>query len=50
MRTTSVFVVLPLSAFRGGERAVAFRISDGGRWSETFPYRLVGPERTGGGR
>ena len=50
MKTTSVFVVLPASAFRGGERAVAFRIADGTRWSESFPYRLVGPAGTGGGR
>jgi polyferredoxin len=50
MKTTSVFVVLPASGFRDGERAVAFRISDGARWSESFPYRLVGPEGAGGER
>ena len=50
MKTTSVFVVLPASGFRGGERAVRFRISDGARWSESFPYRLVGPQGTGGDR
>jgi cytochrome c oxidase accessory protein FixG len=50
MRTTSVFVVLPASGFRGGERAVRFRISDADRWSESFPYRLVGPEDPEGRR
>jgi hypothetical protein len=46
MKTTSVFVVLPAAGFRDGERAVTLRISDGA-WSETFPYRLVGPEERG---
>jgi hypothetical protein len=50
MRTTSVFVVLPPSSFRAGERAVRIRISDGERWSESFPYRLVGPQRAERGR
>ena len=43
MSTTSVFVVLPASGFRGGERTVRFRITDGDRWSEAFRYRLAGP-------
>jgi cytochrome c oxidase accessory protein FixG len=48
MQTTTVFVVEPRSAFHGGERAVRFTISDGARWSETFPHRLLGPEGDGG--
>ncbi len=47
MGTTSVFVVSPATAFRKGERTVRFRIADGERWSEGFPYRLAGPEGEG---
>jgi cytochrome c oxidase accessory protein FixG len=49
MATQSVFVSLPPGAFRAGERAVRFRISDERGWSETLPYRLVGPEPGEGG-
>ncbi len=48
-RTTSVFVVLPRGEFQDGERPVRFRLSDGTRWSGSFPYRLVGPEPGEGG-
>jgi polyferredoxin len=50
MTTTSVFVTLPREAFREGERGARFRISDARGWSESFRYRLVGPEAGGGTR
>jgi cytochrome c oxidase accessory protein FixG len=43
-RTTSVFVVLPRDRFEHGEVAASVVLSDGGRFSATLPYRLLGPE------
>lgn len=43
MGMTSVFVLLPRTAFEGGERTITFRIADGARWSGRFRYRLAGP-------
>jgi len=43
-RTTSVFVVLPRDRFEHGERAATVVLSDGGRFTTTLPYRLLGPE------
>ncbi len=42
----ALFVMLPRSAFHGGERAITVRVSDGQRFTEDVPYRLVGPEGT----
>jgi cytochrome c oxidase accessory protein FixG len=43
-RTTSVFVVLPRSAFHEGEHEAGITVSDGAEYTETTPYRLIGPE------
>jgi len=43
-RTTSVFVVLPRNQFEHGERAATVVLSDGGRFTASLPYRLLGPE------
>jgi cytochrome c oxidase accessory protein FixG len=42
--TATVFVTAPRSAFRGGERAVRFRVGDGAGFVSSVPYRLLGPE------
>ena len=42
--TATVFVEAPARAFADGHLAVRFRIGDGADWSETVPYRLLGPE------
>lgn len=44
-RSTSVFVMLPPSAFVKGEKAVTFKITDGNGFDMEHPYRLVGPEK-----
>jgi cytochrome c oxidase accessory protein FixG len=44
--TTSIFVLLPSSAFVRGERPVTVRVRDGRADVGAFPFRLVGPERT----
>jgi len=41
--TTTVFVVLPEERFAGGERRVAFRLSDGAGFERDYPWRLIGP-------
>jgi len=43
--STSVFVLLPATAFEEGERRVRFRVSDGRSFAGEFPWRLRGPER-----
>jgi cytochrome c oxidase accessory protein FixG len=43
--TTSLFILLPRSAFEHGERTVTFRVSDGARFHDELGYRLLGPER-----
>ena len=45
-RATSVFVMAPKSAFRGGARAVHFRITDARGYHAELPYQLLGPEGT----
>ncbi|HEY9227935.1 MAG TPA: cytochrome c oxidase accessory protein CcoG [Gemmatimonadaceae bacterium] len=40
-----VFVLLPPSAFRDGERHIVVRVTDGGAYREQIRFRLVGPER-----
>jgi len=42
-RTTSVFVLLPASAFVSGERWVNITLSDDRGYLETLRYRLLGP-------
>jgi hypothetical protein len=41
--TTSVFVVQGRERFADGERRVRFRLNDGDRYVEEFPWRLLGP-------
>jgi hypothetical protein len=43
--TTSVFVIQPPTRFENGERRVRFRISDDGKFSREFNWRLPGPNR-----
>lgn len=50
METTSLFVLLPSTAFHEGERAVRFRVTDGAGFAADIPYRLLGPEHAGDGR
>jgi cytochrome c oxidase accessory protein FixG len=45
MRTQSVFVMLPATAFQGGERRVRFRITDDHDGPEIFGYWLAGPSQ-----
>jgi cytochrome c oxidase accessory protein FixG len=44
-RSTSLFVLAPPSAFKGGERLIRFRVSDGAGYEAVFPYKLLGPSR-----
>lgn len=44
VRVTSVFVLLPASAFHDGEREVVFRITGDAGFAQNFEYELVGPE------
>ena len=44
MASTSVFVLLPPSAFDDGERRVTVRVSDGAGFSAALPWRLAGPD------
>jgi hypothetical protein len=44
-RTEGVFLMAPPEAFEDGRRAISLRISDGGRYRESFEYLLVGPRR-----
>ncbi len=43
MATTSIFVLLPPSAFTHGERAVVVRVDDGAGFSHSTNWRLAGP-------
>jgi cytochrome c oxidase accessory protein FixG len=47
-QTTSIFVILPRSAFANGERNVTVRISDGDEFTGDFPFNLLGPSGPGG--
>ncbi len=40
---TSLFIILPETAFHDGARKVRFRVSDGGAFVQEFPWRLRGP-------
>jgi hypothetical protein len=45
-RTTSIFVLLPRRAFVNGERMITIGVTDGARYREFVPYRLLGPSPT----
>jgi len=38
-----IFITLPGDAFDDGVRTVLVRITDGGKYTGEFPYRLAGP-------
>ena len=42
-RATSLFVLIPRSGFTKGERMIEISVTDGRKYSETVPYRLLGP-------
>jgi cytochrome c oxidase accessory protein FixG len=46
-RTTSVFVVLPQTAFIVGQHNITVRISDGKDFTGDFPFNLLGPSSQG---
>lgn len=48
MMTTSVFVLQGAERFPAGERRVRFRLSDGGKFSREYAWRLPGPVPGGG--
>ena len=48
LKTTSVFVLLPPSAFTSGEHNVTVRISDGADFNASFPFKLLGPTSSTG--
>ncbi len=47
-QTTSVFIVLPTSAFQAGQHNITVRITDSGDFSGDFPFNLLGPSSAGG--
>lgn len=47
-RSTSVFVMADPKSLVRGARSVRFRVSDGAGFSQTVPYRLLGPESAPG--
>ncbi len=48
-RTTSLFLIAPLSVFRDGRHAITLRVSDGKIFSSDLPFVLLGPSRTSTG-
>jgi hypothetical protein len=42
-RTTSVFVLLPATAFTGGRRDVIVHVTDRDDYSADSPFNLLGP-------
>jgi cytochrome c oxidase accessory protein FixG len=44
-RTTSMFILLPRSAFVNGDRPMQLVVSDGKGYTETINYRLLGPSK-----
>ncbi|MCC6243617.1 MAG: cytochrome c oxidase accessory protein CcoG [Gemmatimonadaceae bacterium] len=42
-RSTSVFILVPRAAFANGQRNIRILFSDGKGYSETIPYKLLGP-------
>jgi cytochrome c oxidase accessory protein FixG len=47
-QTTSVFIVLPRTAFQGGQHNVTIRITDTDDFKGDFPFNLLGPSAQGG--
>jgi hypothetical protein len=45
-----VFIVAPRGSIRGGARDILLRVRDEGRFDQTVPYRLIGPEGHDGDR
>jgi len=43
--STSFFVTLPPDAFLSGEPTIEVHVTDGARFDEEFPWRLLGPSR-----
>jgi cytochrome c oxidase accessory protein FixG len=44
IETFSMFVLLPRGAFDDGSHMISVRVSDGAKFAEGYPYRLLGPE------
>ncbi len=44
-RTTSLFVLLPATAFVNGRRDVTIHITDGDDYAAALPFNLLGPNR-----
>lgn len=42
-QSTSMFVLLPKSAFENGERFITLHLTDGNTFTRDIPYRLLGP-------
>jgi cytochrome c oxidase accessory protein FixG len=49
-RQTSIFLVLPRSAFTGGARMITIRVTDGAGFAQNFSYRVLGPVESGAPR
>lgn len=49
LRSTSVFVLLPRSAFTNGRRDITVRITAGGGYAESFAFNLLGPTESAEG-
>jgi hypothetical protein len=43
--TMPVFLTLPREDFEEGIKTVMVRVTDGGKYAASFPYRLAGPMR-----
>ncbi len=48
-RTTSLFLLAPMSVFRDGRHAITVRVSDGDAFASDLPFVLLGPSRTSTG-
>jgi len=48
LKTTSLFVVLPGTAFIDGERKVTVKIDDEGKFHGSYPFNLLGPSSSAG--
>jgi hypothetical protein len=47
-QTMSLFIVLPGSAFKGGQHNITVRISDATDFKGDFPFNLLGPNSQSG--
>jgi cytochrome c oxidase accessory protein FixG len=48
LKTTSLFVLLPQSAFVNGSHDIVVHITDGGDFNADFPFKLLGPTTSTG--